>query len=79
MFAAFGPAAAAAGPGPLVALAVAAAVAYGNATSSAELAAVHPLAGGTYVYGRRQLGPSWGSVVGWGSWSGGPRAARRWR
>lgn len=45
---------------------MAASVAYCNATSSAELAAVHPLAGGTYVYGRRQLGPVWGFVAGWG-------------
>jgi APA family basic amino acid/polyamine antiporter len=66
VFAAFGPAAAAAGAGLLVALAVAALVAYANATSSAELAAVHPQAGGTYVYGRRQLGPLWGFVAGWG-------------
>lgn len=66
VFAAFGPAAAAAGTGLLFALAVAAVVAYCNATSSAELAAVHPLAGGTYVYGRRQLGPWWGFVAGWG-------------
>ena len=66
VFAAFGPAASAAGTGLLLALAVAAVVAYANATSSAELAAVHPLAGGTYVYGRRQLGPVWGFVAGWG-------------
>lgn len=66
VFAAFGPAAAAAGAGVLVALAVAAVVAYCNATSSAQLAAVHPLAGGTYVYGRRQLGPVWGFAAGWG-------------
>lgn len=66
VFAAFGPAAAAAGAGLLLALAVAAVVAYCNATSSAQLAAVHPQAGGTYVYGRRQLGPTWGFVAGWG-------------
>ena len=66
VFAAFGPAAAAAGSGLLLALAVAAVVAWCNATSSAELAAVHPLAGGTYVYGRRRLGEVWGFVAGWG-------------
>jgi APA family basic amino acid/polyamine antiporter len=66
VFAAFAPAARAAGTGLLVALAVAAAVAYCNAMSSARLAAVHPRAGGTYVYGRRQLGPTWGFVAGWG-------------
>lgn len=66
VFAAFGPAAAAAGTGLLLALALAAVVAWCNATSSAELAAVHPFAGGTYVYGRRQLGEGWGFVAGWG-------------
>ena len=66
VFAAFAPAARAAGAGLLLALAVAAVVAYCNATSSARLAAVHPHAGGTYVYGRRQLGPWWGFVAGWG-------------
>lgn len=66
VFAAFGPAADAAGTGLLVALAVAAVVAYCNATSSAALAAVHPQAGGTYLYGRRQLGPVWGFIAGWG-------------
>jgi basic amino acid/polyamine antiporter, APA family len=66
VFAAFAPAAGAAGAGLLLALLLAAAVAYCNATSSARLAAVHPQAGGTYVYGRRQLGPAWGFVAGWG-------------
>ena len=65
VFAAFGPAAAAAGTGLLLALGMAALVAYCNATSSAQLAAVHPQAGGTYVYGRRQLGPTWGFLAGW--------------
>jgi basic amino acid/polyamine antiporter, APA family len=65
VFAAFAPAAGAAGTGLLAALAVAAAVAYCNAMSSARLAAVHPRAGGTYVYGRRQLGPAWGFLAGW--------------
>ncbi|MFL6128865.1 MAG: APC family permease [Mycobacteriales bacterium] len=66
VFAAFAPAARAAGTGLPVALAIAAGVAYCNATSSARLAAVHPRAGGTYVYGRWQLGPAWGFVAGWG-------------
>ncbi len=66
VFAAFAPAAAAAGAGLLIALGVAAVVAYCNATSSARLAAVYPQAGGTYVYGRRQLGPGWGFLAGWG-------------
>ncbi|NUW36078.1 APC family permease [Nonomuraea sp. SMC257] len=66
VFAAFAPAAAAAGPWLLVALALAAVVAYCNATSSARLAARYPESGGTYVYGRRRLGPLWGYLAGWG-------------
>lgn len=60
VFAAFAPAAAAAGTGLLVGLAVTAVVAYCNATASAQLAAAYPTSGGTYVYGREQLGPWWG-------------------
>lgn len=66
VFSAFAPAAAAAGAGLLIGLAVAAVVAYANATSSAQLAAAHPTSGGTYVYGREQLGPWWGYLAGWG-------------
>jgi basic amino acid/polyamine antiporter, APA family len=65
VFAAFAPAAAAAGSGLLVGLAVAAVVAYCNATSSAQLAAVYPTSGGAYVYGRERLGPGWGFAAGW--------------
>ena len=56
VFAAIGPAAGAAGSGLLIGLGIAAVVAYCNATSSAQLAAVHPQSGGTYVYGRERLG-----------------------
>jgi basic amino acid/polyamine antiporter, APA family len=66
VFAAFGPAAEAAGSGILVALGLAAVVAYANATSSAQLAALYPTSGGTYVYGRERLGPFWGFLAGWG-------------
>lgn len=66
VFAAFTPAAAAAGSGLLVGLAVAAGVAYCNATSSAQLAAIYPTSGGTYVYGRERLGPWPGFLAGWG-------------
>jgi len=66
VFAAVGPAAQAAGAGLLIGLAIAAAVAYCNATSSAQLAAVYPSSGGTYVYGRQRLGPFWGFLAGWG-------------
>ena len=65
VFAAIGPAAAAAGNALLVGLAIAAAVAYCNARSSAQLAALHPESGGTYVYGRERLGPFWGFLAGW--------------
>jgi APA family basic amino acid/polyamine antiporter len=66
VFSAFSPAAAAAGTGLLVGLAIAAVVAFGNATSTAQLAAVHPTSGGVYAYGRAELGPWWGFVAGWG-------------
>ncbi|CDO86890.1 transporter [Mycobacterium triplex] len=66
VFAAFGPAARAAGAGLLIGLALAAVIAYCNATSSAQLAAVYPMSGGTYIYGRERLGPWWGFIAGWG-------------
>ncbi len=66
VFVAWAPAASAAGNGLLIGLAIAAVVAFFNASSSAQLAAVHPESGGTYVYGRRQLGPFWGHLAGWG-------------
>lgn len=66
VFAAFTPAAAAAGSGLLIGLAIAAFVAFCNATSSAQLAAVYPTSGGTYIYGRERLGPWPGFVAGWG-------------
>ncbi|MFD5176016.1 APC family permease [Nocardia sp. NPDC058379] len=66
VFAALGPAAGVAGSWLLVALGVAAVVAYCNAMSSARLAAVYPVSGGTYVYGRERLGEFWGYLAGWG-------------
>ena len=66
VFAAWSPAAGAAGNGLLIGLAIAGLVAFCNATSSAQLAAIHPESGGTYVYGRRQLGSGWGHLAGWG-------------
>jgi APA family basic amino acid/polyamine antiporter len=66
VFAAWAPAAQAAGTGLLAGLAIAAVVAFCNASSSAQLAAIHPESGGTYLYGRRQLGPFWGHLAGWG-------------
>jgi basic amino acid/polyamine antiporter, APA family len=65
VFSAVGPAAGAAGSWLLAGLVVAGLVAYANATSSAALAARYPESGGTYVYGRRRLGPFWGFLAGW--------------
>ncbi|GEO95461.1 APC family permease [Kocuria turfanensis] len=66
VFVAFAPAAAHAGPWLPAALLLAAVVAWCNATSTAQLAAVHPASGGTYLYANRQLGPWPGFVAGWG-------------
>ena len=66
VFVVFAPAAAAAGSGLLIGLVVAAFVAYANATSSAELAALYPASGGTYVYARERLGAVWGYLAGIG-------------
>jgi APA family basic amino acid/polyamine antiporter len=65
VFSAFAPAAAVAGTGLLIGLVIAAVVAFCNATSSAQLAAAHPTSGGTYAYGRAELGPWWGFIAGW--------------
>ncbi len=65
IFSVFGPAAAAAGSGLLIGLVIAAIVAYCNAVASAQLAAVYPASGGTYVYGRERLGHWWGFAAGW--------------
>lgn len=47
-----------------LAIALAGGLALCNALSSAQLAAAHPVAGGTYAYGRRYLTPSWGAAAG---------------
>jgi basic amino acid/polyamine antiporter, APA family len=65
IFSAIAPAAGVAHSWLLVSLAIAAAVAFCNALSSAQLAAIYPAAGGTYVYGRRRLGHFWGYLAGW--------------
>ena len=38
----------------------------GDNRTPAQLAAVHPESGGTYVYARGRLGPFWGHLAGWG-------------
>lgn len=65
IFAAAGPAAAAAGTGLLWGVLLAGGIAYLNATTMAQLAAIHPESGGTYAYGRRRLGNFWGFLAGW--------------
>lgn len=65
VFSVWGPAISVAGSGVLAALAIAAVVAYCNATASAQLAAAHPVAGGTYAYARAEIGPWWGYIAGW--------------
>ena len=53
------------GPEALFAVPLAAMVATFNGLSSAQLAAVHPVSGGTYEYGYRFLSPSAGFTAGW--------------
>lgn len=50
----------------MIGLAVAGMVAFCNATSSAQLAALYPASGGTYIYGRKRLGHLAGFSAGWG-------------
>jgi len=64
VFVVWSPAADRAGRWMLLALGIAAVVAYCNATSTAQLAAVHPESGGAYVYGRLRLGRWWGTLAG---------------
>ncbi|MEJ7799168.1 MAG: APC family permease [Ilumatobacter sp.] len=66
VFVAWAPAAEAAGTGLLIGLAITAVIAFCNASSSAQLAALYPESGGTYVYGRYRLGAFWGHLAGWG-------------
>lgn len=65
VFSVWAPALGAAGNMVMIALAIAAFVAFANATSSAQLAAVHPVSGGTYAYARAEIGPWTGFVAGW--------------
>jgi basic amino acid/polyamine antiporter, APA family len=54
-----------AGNGIFIALIAAAIVALGNGLSAAQLAAAHPVSGGTYAYGYRYLHPYAGFIAGW--------------
>jgi len=65
VFVSIGIAAGVAGPAVIVAIVMAAAVATCNALNSAQLAANHPVSGGTYEYGYRWLNPTLGFTAGW--------------
>jgi len=65
VFVSVGIAAGIAGPAVILAIALAALVATCNAFSSAQLAANHPVSGGTYEYGYEYLRPSMGFTAGW--------------
>ncbi|WP_394251589.1 APC family permease [Arthrobacter pityocampae] len=65
-FVVFSPASGAAGRLLPLAVVLAGFVAYCNAAATASLAVRYPSSGGTYVYGREQLGPWPGFLAGWG-------------
>lgn len=65
VFVVTGVAAGVAGPAMLLGLLLAAIAATANALSSAQLAAEYPVAGATYEYGYRLLGPPYGFAAGW--------------
>ncbi len=65
VFVSIGIAAGVAGPAVVLAVAVGALVATFNGLSSAQLAANHPVSGGTYEYGYRFLNPTLGFAAGW--------------
>ncbi len=65
VFVSIGIAAGVAGPAVIVAVAIGAVVATFNGLSSAQLAANHPVSGGTYEYGYQYLNPALGFTAGW--------------
>ncbi|HBJ34323.1 MAG TPA: amino acid permease [Planctomycetaceae bacterium] len=65
IFVSIGHAAGVAGDWIVIAIGIAAVVATLNGLSSAQLAAAHPVSGGTYEYGYRWLHPSLGFTAGW--------------
>ncbi|XAM00666.1 amino acid permease [Phycisphaeraceae bacterium D3-23] len=65
VFVSIGIAAGVAGPAVLVAIVLAAVLALCNGLSSAQLAAAHPVAGGTYEYGYKYLNDKLGFTAGW--------------
>jgi basic amino acid/polyamine antiporter, APA family len=65
VFVSIGIAAGVAGPAVIVGIAIAAVLATANGLSSAQLAANHPVSGGTYEYGYRYATPLLGFIAGW--------------
>lgn len=65
VFVSIGIASGVAGPSVILAVLLAGLVAICNALSSAQLAANHPVSGGTYEYGYRYLHPVLGFIAGW--------------
>ena len=65
VFVSIGIAAGIAGPSVLIAIVLAAILALCNGLSSAQLAAAHPVAGGTYEYAYKYLHPKLGFTAGW--------------
>lgn len=65
VFVSIGTAAGVAGDSVVLAVMLASVVATCNGLSSAQLAANHPVSGGTYEYGHRYLNPTLGFVAGW--------------
>jgi len=65
IFTALAPAASVAQAGLLAGLVVAGFVAFFNASSSAQLARLYPVSGGTYIYARERLGDFWAWFAGW--------------
>jgi basic amino acid/polyamine antiporter, APA family len=65
VFVSIGIAAGIAGTWIVLAIVLAAGLAACNALSSAQLAAAHPVSGGTYEYGYRLLNPALGFTAGW--------------
>ncbi|KTD08325.1 APC family permease [Legionella jamestowniensis] len=65
VFVSIGVAAGVTGPSVILSIILAALVATCNALSSAQLAASHPVSGGTYEYGYRYLHPAIGFTAGW--------------
>lgn len=65
VFVSIGLAAGVAGPSVILAVVLAAGIATCNGMSSAQLAAAHPVSGGTYEYGHQFLNPHLGFAAGW--------------